>query len=180
MQKGLASFFREFVILFSILFLQLSAAQNETNFKIHQYNFSTESSPDPRGVTEPVWMGDGEKPNIIIVFTDEQSLRTIGLYRKLLDASQSMLWGKKAIFATKNINRLVLEGATFTNFYTVSPRCTPARGAFMTGTYPAANGATTNDMAMNGDAVTFAQILKEKLGYYTSYLGKVSGSEPEE
>ena len=28
--------------------------------------------------------------------------------------------------------------------------------------------------AMKGDAVTFAQILKEQLGYYTAYIGKVS------
>ena len=57
---------------------------------------------------------------------------------------------------------------------TVSPLCTSSRASFLTGTYPFTHGAVANDVPMNKVAVTFAQILRSKLGYTTSYMGKVS------
>ena len=118
----------------------------------------------------------GSKPNVLVIMTDEHNLRTIGKYRELLTSSQSssqaFVWGEDLAVDTPNIDRLADDGATFSNFYTVSPICTTSRGSFMTGSYPTTNGAIRNHVAMNDDAVTFAHILKDE-GYSTGYIGKV-------
>ena len=80
---------------------------------------------------------------------------------------------------TPNIDRLAEEGALFSNFYTVSPLCTPSRASFMSGLYPDFTGANQNHARMDSDVPTFATILKEKnQDYITSYIGKwhLSGS----
>ena len=115
-----------------------------------------------------------EAPNIVIIYTDEQNLRTLGCYRELLNDAQAHIWGPGVKVETPHLDSIARGGAIFTNFYTAVPVCTPSRGTFMTGTYASVNGAVENDVAMKGDAVTFAQILKEQLGYYTAYIGKVS------
>lgn len=116
------------------------------------------------------------KPNVVVIMTDEHNLRTIGRYREILQAyhnsSQSLVWGPDAVVGTYWLDKLSKEGATFQNFYTVSPVCTSSRGSFMTGTYPSTNGATKNHAPMNDDAMTFATVLKD-YGYKTSYMGKV-------
>ena len=116
---------------------------------------------------------DDDKPNIVIVYTDEHNLRTLGSYRALMDDAQAHIWGPDVKVDTPNIDSIAEDGALFTNFYTASPLCTPSRGTFMTGTYPSLNGADKNDARMNDDAVTFAQVLQQELGYYTGYIGKV-------
>ena len=75
---------------------------------------------------------------------------------------------------TPNLDSLANNGALFSNFMTVSPACTPSRGSFLTGTYPSTHAAVRNHIPMRDDAITFAQTMKEKLGYATSYMGKVS------
>jgi arylsulfatase A-like enzyme len=120
---------------------------------------------------------DDKKPNVLIVMTDEHNLRTIGKYRELLGASssnssQAFIWGEDVKVPTDNIDSLAADGATFANFYTASPVCTTSRGTFFTGTYPSTNGAVGNSIAMNGDALTFAQVMNDA-GYRTGYIGKV-------
>ena len=112
-------------------------------------------------------------PNVVIIMTDAQNLRTLGCYRKYMDQLQTELWGPGVTVETPNIDSLAEMGALFTNFYTVFPSCTPSRGTFMTGKYPCDHGAKSNNKPLNDDAITFAQILKEKAEYHTSYMGKV-------
>ena len=99
-----------------------------------------------------------KKPNILIIYTDQQSRSTLGSY------------GDK-IIKTNHINSLADEGAVLTNFYTNSAVCTPSRGCFLTGRYPHANGAYTNNKHFKPDEITWAMILKEN-GYDTGYSGK--------
>ena len=119
-----------------------------------------------------------EKPNILVIMTDEQNLRTIGKYRDLFRQSypnstqHTHPWGEGVEVLTEHIDSLAEDGAIFSNFYTVSPICTTSRGTFMTGTYPSTNGAKHNHQPMNDDAVTFAEELQD-YGYSTSYMGKV-------
>lgn len=114
---------------------------------------------------------NSEKPNLLIIMTDEHSIRTLGCYRNLIDKSQAYLWGKNNNVKTPNLDRLASEGAMCLNFYSSSPVSTPARASFQTGYYPATAGAPINGMAMDANKKTFAHILKDE-GYQTTYVGK--------
>jgi len=111
------------------------------------------------------------KPNLIIIHTDEHNLRTIGAYRETMSDEQAYMWGKKAIVTTPNIDKLAENGLICTNWYAPSPVCTPSRASMVSGLYPVATGSPVNDMPLNDDVVTFAQILKNN-GYATAYVGK--------
>ena len=71
--------------------------------------------------------------------------------------------------AAPNLDSLAKDGALSSNHLTVSPVCTRSWGSFMTGAYPPKHGAILNEVPMNDDAITFAQILKDKLEYFASY-----------
>jgi len=112
-----------------------------------------------------------EKPNLIIIQTDEHNFRTISAYQKLLSEEQAFVWGKGNNSKTPNIDRLADEGAIATSYYCASPVCTPSRASFVTGLYPQATGAPKNGLHLSKDVPTFATILRDK-GYATSYVGK--------
>jgi arylsulfatase A-like enzyme len=108
--------------------------------------------------------------------TDQHNFRTIGCYREYLIAKnqtdQAFIWGPNVAVETPHIDRLAKEGALFTNFHATAPLCTPNRGSFVSGLYPAFTGADRNHKIMDETVVTFAQVLKEKEGYDTAYFGK--------
>lgn len=112
-----------------------------------------------------------EKPNILIIYTDEYNFRTLGCYRKLLPDNQAFIWGEGVEVETPNIDMLASGGLLCTSFYGAAPVCTPSRAAFMTGLYPHATGAPQNNLPMNDSVVTFAEILHRN-GYATGYVGK--------
>jgi arylsulfatase A-like enzyme len=94
----------------------------------------------------------------LILHTDQQSCWTLSAYGGTL-------------VDTPNCDRLAREGALFTSFFTNSAVCTPSRGCLVTGRYPHCHGAYRNNIPLNRDEVTFAQILLEN-GYETGYAGK--------
>ena len=112
-----------------------------------------------------------EKPNLIIIHTDEHNLRTLGCYREIMSDEQALMWGSEAIVETPNIDRLAEAGLLCKNWYATSPVCTPSRASMISGLYPIATGSPRNDMPLNDDVITFAEILKNN-GYATSYVGK--------
>jgi len=112
---------------------------------------------------------DGERPNIIIIFSD--------------DLGYSDIQGYGAAYPTPNFVTLQNEGMKFTNFY-AQPQCSPSRAALMTGCYPQRVGipwvvgpegpAWTSDkyfIGLNPDEKTLPEILKEK-NYTTACIGK--------
>ena len=107
-----------------------------------------------------------EKPNLLIIQTDEHNFRTLGCYRELLDEARAYPWGKDIKVETPNLDRIAHEGAICTKYYASSPVCTPSRASFQTGLYPIATGAPINGMTMNKDITTFATVLS-KAGYET-------------
>jgi len=112
-----------------------------------------------------------EKPNLIIIHTDEHNFRTISAYQKLLSEDQAFVWGKTNNSTTPNIDKLANEGAISTSYYASSPVCTPSRASLLTGLYPQATGAPKNGLHISEDVPTFATILRDQ-GYTTSYVGK--------
>ena len=121
-----------------------------------------------------------DSPNLIMMITDEHNLRTISCYQKYLDDLHQNItlthtWGVNNTVLTPNIDSLARDGVMFTNFYAVTPLCTPSRASFMTGKYPQNTGLPSFDMnhgAMDAKMITFAKILKERENYSTAYFGK--------
>ena len=112
-----------------------------------------------------------DKPNVVIVMTDEHNLRTLGCYREQMTEDQAFVWGKGVKVDTPHIDSLARGGALLSNFYVASPSCSPSRATFMTGLYPHKTGVPNNDLPMDDSMVTFAEVLADN-GYATGYLGK--------
>ncbi|WP_419194041.1 sulfatase [Novipirellula herctigrandis] len=107
-----------------------------------------------------------EKPNVIIIFTDDQGYQDLGCY------------GSPDI-ATPNIDNLADEGMRFTDFYVAASACSASRAALLTGCYPKRVGMplvlnpskTTGPQGLDPKHVTIAELLKP-LGYATKEVGK--------
>jgi len=103
-----------------------------------------------------------EKPNIVLIFTDDQGYGDLGCY------------GSPNI-ETPNIDRMAAEGIRLTSFY-AAPYCGPSRAQLMTGCYPPRVSHATNQLpssreGLNPDEITIAEILKGA-GYATKHIGK--------
>lgn len=101
------------------------------------------------------------RPNILIVFTDDQG------YADLACA------GSKTN-QTPRMDRLAKEGTRFTDFYAQSV-CGPSRSALLTGRYP----MRSKGWGMPASEITFAELIRE-VGYQTVCIGKwdVSNRKP--
>ena len=103
-----------------------------------------------------------DRPNIIIIFTDDQSYGDVGVY-----GSPNL--------ATPGLDRMAAEGLRFTDFYVTTSVCSASRAALLTGRYPDLNG--THGVYFPGvtgfdhNEVTLAEIL-QKSGYATALIGK--------
>ncbi len=63
-----------------------------------------------------------KKPNILLLYSDQHSARTLGCY------------GNREVHSP-HMDRLAREGVMFTNAYTQNPICTPSRMCIMSGQY---------------------------------------------
>ncbi len=124
--------------------------------------------------------GLNEKPNILIIHTDEHNFRTLSCYQDRLPEAEGFVWGKGCNSTTPNIDRLADEGAIFMRYYAVTPVSTPSRAAMMTGRHPNETGSWHNGgRPLREDLPTFATELRDN-GYSTSYVGKWHLSADEE
>ncbi|MGC1633069.1 MAG: arylsulfatase [Gelidibacter sp.] len=122
-----------------------------------------------------------QKPNIIYILADDLGYGDLGVY------------GQTKI-ETPNIDALANEGILFTQHYSASPVCAPARASLLTGRHGGQSSirgndeweergnvwnyrAMINDSTLEGqrpmpkNTVTFAQLLKEA-NYKTAIVGK--------
>ena len=102
-----------------------------------------------------------DKPNILIIMTDQQSAEALGCNI-----------GDKYL-RTPNMDYLVAHGVSFTNAYCANPLCVPSRSSMFTGRYPHELGIQANDDKINDPAEfpLFGSIFKNA-GYATGYFGK--------
>ena len=115
--------------------------------------------------------GHVNRPNLLIIQTDEHNFRTLGCYRETLSSEQAFMWGKDSFVETPHIDWLAHNGALATKFYAATPVCSPSRASFVSGLYPQNTDVVNNNIPMSGNVVTFAEILR-RAGYATGYVGK--------
>ncbi len=152
-KEEIMTLFRLYQLLSSALFLAVTGCLPAVTGRL------------PTGGAEP------SKPlNLLILQTDEHNFRTLGCYRETLSPEQALMWGR-AVVETPNIDWIARNGAICTSFYATSPVCSPSRAAFVSGRYPQNTGVVTNNMPLNDDIITFAEILRRR-GYVTGYAGK--------
>lgn len=102
-----------------------------------------------------------EKPNILIIFTDDQGYGDVGCY------------GNELI-KTPRLDQLAREGTRYTQFY-AQPTCAPSRSALWTGRDPQRSKGNN----MPAEEITIAEGLKS-VGYETICIGKWNTSSRRE
>ncbi len=111
-----------------------------------------------------------DTPNVLIFHTDQQRADVIHPDHPC---------------QTPNVQRIIDEGVLFTNHYTQTAHCCPARASFMTGHYPSQHGVWNNILTntrlsegLNDGIRCFSEDLSEA-GWDLAYTGKwhVSGLE---
>jgi arylsulfatase A-like enzyme len=113
-----------------------------------------------------------DKPNVIIIYTDDQGSVDLGSYGA-------------TDLVTPNMDALVESGVRFTQFY-ASPICSPSRASLLTGKTPQRAGCAGNAGAspnstsgLPGNEFTMAEMFKNA-GYKTAHIGKWHlGYQPE-
>ena len=104
-------------------------------------------------------------PNVILILADDLATGDF--------ASQN-----GELSRTPNLDRLASESVRFSQAYSASCVCAPARAALLTGRYPHRTGVVTLNMnrypsltRLHADERTIAQMLKDD-GYVTGLIGK--------
>ena len=78
-----------------------------------------------------------------------------------------------------NLRSLAQRSVRFSNCYTPSPLCAPARACFMSGQLPSRNGVYDNAAELRADTPTFAHTLRAA-GYKTCLSGKMHFVGPDQ
>ncbi len=96
------------------------------------------------------------KPNIVLIMTDQQRADTIG--------ALGAPW-----MHTPNLDRLVREGAAYTNCFVTSPVCVGSRASLFTGLYPHGASVFTNFQPWQPSWVRWLA----DAGYHCASIGKM-------
>lgn len=100
-----------------------------------------------------------QKPHIILIVTDQQRFDAVGY-----------LEGSNII--TPHLNQLAEEGVYFSNAYSSTPSCTPARAALLTGMSPWGHGMLGYAKVARQYPYEMPGMLRD-LDYYTYGIGKM-------
>jgi arylsulfatase A len=113
-------------------------------------------------------------PNIIFILADDLGYGDLGVY------------GQRTI-QTPRLDQMAQEGIRFTDHYSGSPVCAPARSVLMTGQHTGRTRVRGNHgvnrhgeqvrVPLRAEDVTVAEVLKEA-GYVTGMIGKWGLGEP--
>lgn len=104
-----------------------------------------------------------DKPNVIIIFTDDQGYQDLGCY------------GSPDI-ETPHIDQMAQNGIKLTDFYAAQAVCSASRAGLLTGCYPNRIGVhlafmPASDTGLNSSETTIAEMLKDN-DYNTGMFGK--------
>ena len=116
--------------------------------------------------TKTVGQGLLEKPNVIVILTDDQGTLDMNCY------------GSKDLI-TPNMDALAASGIRFSQFYAAAPVCSPSRAGLLTGKTPIRAGLAGNvpipekgkGAGLPTEQFTLAEMMKSA-GYKTAQIGK--------
>lgn len=100
-----------------------------------------------------------DRPNVLIIYTDQQRWDSLGCYGNHLAK-------------TPNLDKLASRGALLKNFFVQNPVCSPSRMSFLTGRYCSSLGVGTNGVPFPKDTTPINQLLKP-YGFHTGQIGKL-------
>ncbi len=100
-----------------------------------------------------------ERPNILILYTDQQRHDALGA-------------NGNADIKTPNLDGLAAAGVNFDHCFVQNPVCMPSRASFMSGCYPSQLGITHMGVPLPEDIVTLPHLLKP-YGYHSANIGKL-------
>jgi choline-sulfatase len=100
-----------------------------------------------------------EKPNILLLMTDQQRPDSLGCYGS-------------EVARTPNLDWLAKNGVVFDNCYVQNPLCCPSRYSLLTGQYPHCHGVVSNWHAPRPGRRSFGYYLG-KAGYQSAAIGKM-------
>lgn len=108
------------------------------------------------------------KPNILFIFTDDQSYDALSIVQKEQGEKGRFPW-----LQTPNLDRLAAEGVRFRNAFVTNSLCSPSRAVNLTGLYnhQRGNGIASNLRPFPVNNVTHATLMRAS-GYTTAYVGK--------
>ncbi len=133
-----------------------------------------------------------QKPNILLIYTDDMGINDIGAYTypkanpypasgpspiSYSAAYNPLPAPNAAATLTPRIDSLSTDGIRFTDFYTSSPVCTPARAALLTGSYATRVQLErvilpkSNIHGLHPAEITLPERLRDA-GYHTAMVGK--------
>jgi arylsulfatase A-like enzyme len=99
-----------------------------------------------------------KRPNVVFVFADQWRAQATG-----------HAGDPNAL--TPNLDSLASASVNLTTAVSCCPVCTPYRASLLTGQYPLTHGLFLNDLCLNDDAVSIAEVFAAA-GYDTGYIGK--------
>lgn len=99
-----------------------------------------------------------QKPNILIILTDQQTNDAISYL------------GNPNLY-TPAMDQLAAEGTYFTESYCTSPVCGPARSSLITGMMPHKTGVVWNSTYIDSSVPTIGHLFQDA-GYQTAWAGK--------
>jgi len=103
-------------------------------------------------------MAMDQRPNFLVIMTDQQRADHVGCYGN-------------PIVQTPNLDKLAARGTRFERFYVANPMCQPNRAALATGQMTTVNGCRKNGVPLSLDSTTYADVLRAA-GYRTGLVGK--------
>ena len=93
-----------------------------------------------------------KKPNIILIFPDQHRGDILGCMGD-------------PVVITPNLDKLASEGVVFTECFTNSPLCIPARASLMTGEYVSDHGIINNNREASSSSQSHVRNIRDA-GYY--------------
>ena len=100
-----------------------------------------------------------KRPNVLLLYTDQQRFDTIS-------------YGRELAIDTPNLNALAADGAYFTNYFVNNPVCSPSRMSFLSGRHCSSVGVGWNGISLPEDVQPLNCLLKP-YGYHSAQIGKL-------